>query len=61
MMDAWFRPAGLCVRVTDMQTHSNFREDEPQHSGPRGECAPRGYGFLRRRGRVGSPPASSCR
>ncbi|MFI9046391.1 hypothetical protein [Streptomyces sp. NPDC053427] len=40
-----------------MSTHPNFREAEPRDGGPHGECAPRGLSFLRRRGRVGSPPA----
>ncbi|MFH8343756.1 hypothetical protein [Streptomyces sp. NPDC018045] len=42
-----------------MTTYSTFRETEPLHRGPHGECAPRGMTFLRRRGRVGSPPAAA--
>lgn len=41
-----------------MSTYSFFREAETPDGAPYGECAPRGYGFLRRRGRVGSPPAT---
>ncbi|MFK8846590.1 MULTISPECIES: hypothetical protein [Streptomyces] len=44
-----------------MTTYSTFREAEPLRSGPHGECAPRGMTFLRRRGRVGSPPAAAFR
>ncbi|MCL6301099.1 hypothetical protein ACFXN2_20145 [Streptomyces kronopolitis] len=40
-----------------MSTQSDVREVEPLLRAPRGECAPRGMSFLRRRGRVGSPPA----
>ncbi|MCR8575410.1 hypothetical protein [Streptomyces sp. Isolate_219] len=44
-----------------MSTHLDVREAEPRDRGPHGECAPRGMSFLRRRGRVGSPPAGcSC-
>ncbi|MFJ9414196.1 MULTISPECIES: hypothetical protein [unclassified Streptomyces] len=43
-----------------MSMYSIFREAEPRDGGPHGECAPRGLTFLRRRGRVGSPPAG-CR
>ncbi|MFE0381059.1 hypothetical protein ACFW1M_37105 [Streptomyces inhibens] len=43
-----------------MSTHPISREGEPRDRGPHGECAPRGLSFLRRRGRVGSPPAG-CR
>ncbi|MEV5592392.1 hypothetical protein [Streptomyces sp. NPDC052496] len=44
-----------------MATYSTFREAEPLRCGPHGECAPRGMTFLRRRGRVGSPPAAVFR
>ncbi|MCB5906841.1 hypothetical protein [Streptomyces pinistramenti] len=43
-----------------MSTHPIVREAEPRHRGPHGECALRGLSFLRRRGRVGSPPAALC-
>ncbi|WP_431999422.1 hypothetical protein [Streptomyces sioyaensis] len=44
-----------------MSTQSEVREVEPRRRAPHGECAPRGMSFLRRRGRVGSPPACcSC-
>ncbi|GES29408.1 hypothetical protein San01_18950 [Streptomyces angustmyceticus] len=43
--------------VRGMSTHPTFREVAPRERGPHGECAPRGLSFLRRRGRVGSPPA----
>jgi len=47
--------------VRGMSTHLDVREAEPRDRGPHGECAPRGLSFLRRRGRVGSPPAGcSC-
>ncbi|WP_167538292.1 hypothetical protein [Streptomyces albofaciens] len=42
-----------------MTTYSMSREAESLHSDPHGECAPRGMTFLRRRGRVGSPPAAA--
>ncbi|MFI0905399.1 hypothetical protein ACH4TE_17890 [Streptomyces sioyaensis] len=44
-----------------MSTQSDVREVEPRHRAPRGECAPRGMSFLRRRGRVGSPPVCCFR
>ncbi|MEN2419106.1 hypothetical protein [Streptomyces rimosus] len=44
-----------------MTTYSTSRETEPLRCGPHGECAPRGMTFLRRRGRVGSPPATALR
>ncbi|MEU1834867.1 MULTISPECIES: hypothetical protein [Streptomyces] len=44
-----------------MTTYSTSRETEPLRCGPHGECAPRGMTFLRRRGRVGSPPATVLR
>ncbi|MFG2137478.1 hypothetical protein [Streptomyces sp. NPDC048650] len=44
-----------------MSRYSFLRVTEPPYGGPHGECAPRGLSFLRRRGRVGSPPACcSC-
>ncbi|MGW1840091.1 hypothetical protein [Streptomyces sp. NPDC002067] len=33
---------------------------EPRPRGVHGGCAPRGLSFLRRRGRVGSPPGTLC-
>ncbi|WP_310724571.1 hypothetical protein [Streptomyces sp. N2A] len=44
-----------------MSTHPKPREVAPRDCGPHGECAPRGLSFLRRRGRVGSPPACCLR
>ncbi|MFE1771213.1 hypothetical protein [Streptomyces sp. NPDC059008] len=44
-----------------MSTHLDVCEAEPRERGPHGECAPRGLSFLRRRGRVGSPPVCCSR
>ncbi|MFB7636418.1 hypothetical protein ACFC0M_36520 [Streptomyces sp. NPDC056149] len=43
-----------------MCTHPFVREAAPRDRGPHGACAPRGLSFLRRRGRVGSPPPARC-
>ncbi|MEU5207880.1 hypothetical protein [Streptomyces sp. NPDC020742] len=40
-----------------MSTHLDVRAAPSRDRDAHGGCAPRGLSFLRRRGRVGSPPA----